>query len=43
VATSDLPVQVVDADGVAVGSVDRVAVLSVVAREDLMPSPVAGA
>jgi glycine betaine/proline transport system ATP-binding protein len=42
VATSDLPVRVVDADGAVVGSVDRVAVLSVVAGEDLGLSPVAG-
>jgi len=34
-ATGDLPVRVVDAAGVVVGSVDRVAVLSVVAGEDL--------
>jgi glycine betaine/proline transport system ATP-binding protein len=42
VATSDLPVRVVDADGAAVGSVDRVAVLSVVAGEELFASPAAG-
>ena len=42
VATSDLPVRVVDADGVAVGSVNRVAVLSVVAGEELVASPAAG-
>ncbi len=38
VATSDLPVQVVDAAGKTVGSVDRIAVLSVVAGEDLRRS-----
>jgi glycine betaine/proline transport system ATP-binding protein len=34
-AVSDLPVEVVDASGATVGGVDRVAVLSVVAGEDL--------
>ncbi|MGD9703445.1 MAG: glycine betaine/L-proline ABC transporter ATP-binding protein [Acidimicrobiia bacterium] len=43
VATSDLPVRVIDADGAVVGSVDRVAVLSVVAGEELAASPVGGA
>lgn len=42
VATSDLPVRVIDTEGRAVGSVDRVAVLSVVAGEDLSLSTVAG-
>ena len=42
VATSDLPVRVVDADGAGVGLVDRVAVLSEVAGEDLGMSPVGG-
>ena len=35
VATSDLPLRVVDATGATVGSVDRIAILSVVAGEDL--------
>ena len=35
VATSELPLRVTDADGVPVGSVDRIAVLSVIANEDL--------
>ncbi len=41
VAASELPVRVVDASGTVVGSIDRVAVLSVIAGEDL--APVAGA
>lgn len=35
VATSDLPVRVVDGSGAAVGSIDRVGVLAVIANEDL--------
>jgi glycine betaine/proline transport system ATP-binding protein len=35
IADDDRPVQVVDAKGVGVGSVDRIAVLSVIAGEDL--------
>jgi glycine betaine/proline transport system ATP-binding protein len=35
VARNDLPVRVVGADGATIGSVDRVAVLSVIAGEDL--------
>jgi hypothetical protein len=38
VATGDLPIGVVDAAGNVIGSVDRVAVLSVVAGEDLTPA-----
>ena len=38
VATGDLPIGVVDASGAVLGSVDRVAVLSVVAGEDLSPA-----
>jgi glycine betaine/proline transport system ATP-binding protein len=36
VAASDLPVRIVDGDGTMVGSIDRVAVLSVIAGEDLV-------
>jgi glycine betaine/proline transport system ATP-binding protein len=35
VTTSDLPVRVIDAEGRAVGSVDRISVLSVIANEDV--------
>ena len=40
VTATDLPVNVVDDEGVVVGSIDRVAVLSVIAGED--PIPVTG-
>ncbi len=38
VAASEYPVCIVDAHGTAVGSIDRVAVLSVIAGEDLAPA-----
>ena len=39
VATTDLPIRVVSADGLTLGTVDRVSVLSVVAGADLSRVP----